>query len=107
MCRVCQFKEMSQEELGRVLRPILAKVNEHLPLTAEEGNDLAAYGALLESLLAEARVEALAVKTVAARLVAQVMTSELPPVMESTDEEDEAILNETLRKLLKDIDLGN
>ena len=55
MCRVCQMKEMSREELAAVMTPIVEKVNEGEGLNNAEATDLVAYGTFLELGLAEAK----------------------------------------------------
>lgn len=104
MCRVCEFKEMSQDELGQVLRPIIAKVNLEATLTQREVNDLVAYGALLEGKLAGATAEVLAVKAVAASMLASALIGEAGPAVESTDELDEAAVQRLLRQVLDELD---
>lgn len=60
MCRVCEMKEMSREELAAVVEPIVMKVDAGESLTNDEAKELVAYGGLIEFYLAEAKAQLVA-----------------------------------------------
>jgi hypothetical protein len=60
MCRVCEMKEMSREELAAVVEPIVMKVDAGEDLTNDEAKELVAYGGLIEFYLAEAKAQLVA-----------------------------------------------
>lgn len=60
MCRVCEMKEMSREELAAVVEPIVMKVDAGEDLTNAGAKELVAYGGLIEFYLAEAKAQLVA-----------------------------------------------